>query len=395
MSTHLSLPATSPWRGLFPIAQEPDLVYFNTAGEGPLCTVAEAALEQYRYVKTYPHKKVVREAFTVPKAIREAGAALIGADPAGCGLVGSTNYGINIVAQGYPWKPGDRVIVFEGEFPACVYPFMNLESQGVIVDYCPSPDGNPDYAALDTLITPTTRVIVASWVQFFNGFTHDLAHLKAVADRVGALVVVDASQGVGINVMDARALGLDAVTFSGHKTLCAPVGSGFFYLDPRHRDLIPVTYQGWLSNMPGEDFNDLIQYRMLENVDGRRWETGSDAQVVTLPFLAMLEWFLAQGPDKLQAHVRGITEALVEGLRARGCPVSPPDGYRSTICSFRPPAGADPSPTYNALREANVICSLRENWIRLSPHVYNDATDVERFFARCDAALGVVAVPAE
>ncbi|HYE80208.1 MAG TPA: aminotransferase class V-fold PLP-dependent enzyme, partial [bacterium] len=226
----------SPWRHLWPVANDPGTTYLNTAGEGPLATIAEPAIQTYLDQKRRPHTKTITDAFTVPASIRQHGAALIGADPAGCAVVPSTSYGMNIVAQGHPWQPGDRVLAFEGEFPACIYPFLNLADRGVTVDLCPAVEGIPDYGALEALLTPHTRMLVTSWVQFFNGFTHDLAHLRTLCDRVGALLVLDLTQGVGLLPINCLALGVDAATFSGHKTLCGPVGSGLFYLDPQHAD---------------------------------------------------------------------------------------------------------------------------------------------------------------
>lgn len=379
---------TSPWRDLWPVVTDTDRIYLNGAGEGPSTTFADEELLGYLANKRFPHHKDITRAFWVPKKIRELGAWIINGDPAGAGVVTSTNVGINILAQGYGWQPGDRVLLFAGEFPACVYPFLLLKARGIEVDFCPlDVNGIPRYDLLDSLITPRTRMLVASWVQFFNGFTHDIPRLKAACATVDALLAIDVSQGVGLATFDATAWGVDAVAYSGHKTLCAPVGSGIFWLDPKHADRIPATYLGWVSQMPNQDFNDLVRYQILPDVDGRRFETGSDIQVVWRPFLAMLEWWKEVGVAPLAAHVTALVDALEHGLRSRGCPTQPPPGSRISILVFRAPDGGDTAGLFQRLWDAGVVCSLREGWIRISPHVFNDGSDIARFFGVLDRVL--------
>ena len=378
-------PQHSPWRADFALGEAK--VYFNTAGEGPLCRVSEVALERYLAEKRQPWTRRPADVFGIPAAVRETGARLLGADPAGCAFIPSVSYGMNILAQGYAWQPGDRVLLFEGEFPACVYPFLNLRQRGVQVDFCPSPGGIPDYAALPALLNRRTRMLVCSWLQFHNGYRHDLARLKALARGVDALLVVDVSQAVGLNPLDCRALGIDACLYSGHKTLCAPVGSGLFYLDPQQADRIAVSYVGWLAQVADGDFNRLTHYQLQEGLDARRFEIGSDPQLSLRWQLAMQEWFLAQGVARLQQHVLGLVEALADGLAARGCRLATGAQQRTTICAFDGPPGHDSAALFSALSAAGVVASLREGWIRLSPHAYNDGQDIERFFSALDGAL--------
>jgi len=388
MSTTLPTSLFSPWRDLFPVVTDTDRIYLNGAGEGPIPTFAEAELLGYLEDKRFPQRKDLSRAFWVPAKLRELGALLLGGDPRGAGVVTSTNFGMNILANGYPWESGDRVLLFAGEFPACVYPFLALQRQGVAVDFCPlDASGIPQYHQLEQLITPHTRMVVASWVQFFNGFTHDLTRLQQAAAEVGALLAIDATQGIGFAPLDAEARGIDAVTFSGHKTLCAPVGSGIFWLAERWRDRIPETYPGWVSQMPGRDFNSLVDYALLPDLDGRRFELGSDIQVVWRPFLALLEWWQATGIAPIQQHITALVDALAEGLAARQCPTQPPPGSRISILVFRAPGAGDTAALFRRLWDAGVVCSLREGWVRVSPHVFNDGSDIVRFFATLDQVL--------
>lgn len=376
----------SPWRDLWPAIRDGHEVYLNAAGEGPLSTIGEEALQAYLRDKRTPQRKDLMRAFWVPAQIRERAAQVCGVDPAGGGVVTSTNYGVNLLAQGIAWQPGDRVLCFAGEFPACVYPFLALQDQGVEVDFCPlDAEGCPNYDALDGLLTPQTRLIVASWVQFFNGYVHDFTRLREAADAVGAWLVSDVTQGVGIAPLDAVSARLDALMLSGHKTLCAPVGSGYFWLAPHHWPAFRTAFTGWVVQMPDTNFSSLTDYRLRDDLDGRRIEIGSDIEVVWMPFLAMLEWVLDVGIAPLNQHVTALSSALAEGLTDRGYRTVPPPAHRLSILSFRTPE-ADATPAlFKRLWDRGVVASLREGWIRLSVHVYNDSDDLARFFAHLDA----------
>ncbi len=377
----------SPWASAFPISQERQTLYFNSAGEGPYCEAASAALNQYLDEKKQPHHRPAASVFGTTQQIRSLAGQLFHADPDGFAFIHSTSEGMNILAQGYAWQPGDRVLLFEGEFPACVYPFLNLRHRGVHIDFCPCPDGIPDMAALEKLLVSKPRMLVCSWVQFSNGYTHDLALLRQLTEQHNCLLVLDITQGAGLIPLDLTTLGVDACVLSGHKTLCAPTGSGLLYLAPAMAPRFEVTFPGWLTQVQDSDFTSLTRYPALTTLNARRFETGSDAQLLQRWLLAMLQWFQAQGTERLHEHVRGLVEQLATGIDQRSLRLAGPAERRSVMCAFR---CDDPTATkalFQQLAAAEVIASLREGWIRLSLHAYNSAWQVDTFLHRLDLIL--------
>lgn len=380
-------PVDSPWASAFPISRERDILYFNSAGEGPYCGAAASALNRYLGEKKYPHTRPASSVFGTAQAIRQTVGRLLHADPTGFAFIHSTSEGMNILAQGYEWQTGDRVVLFEGEFPASVYAFLNLKARGVAADFCPCPGGIPDELALEKLITPHTRMLVCSWVQFSNGYTHDLGRLRQLTRPHNCLLVLDITQGVGLIPLDIEALQLDACVLSAHKTLCSPTGSGLLYLAPGVAHRFKVTFPGWLTQLQEGNFGSLTEYPPLATSEARRFETGSDAQLLQHWLLAMLQWLDEQGVEHLYRHVRELVEALAEGVRQRNLILAVPPHNRSVMCAFSASTPEATNVLFNQLTEAGVVASLREGWIRLSLHAYNSQAQVETFLRVLDQAL--------
>lgn len=378
---------SSPWRDDFPIGRERQTLYLNSAGEGPYCRAVDTRLCRYLEEKRQPHRRAAASVFGTSEAIRQCAARLLKGEPEGFAFIHSTGEGMNILAQGLDWQAGDRVLLLEKEFPAGVYPFLNLAERGVAVDFCPCPDGIPDLDALAALLGPRTRLLACSWVQFHNGYTQDLTRLRELTRHHDCLLALDASQGAGLIPLDLKQAGVDALVLSAHKSLCAPTGSGLLYLAPAVAERFSVRFAGWLHQVREGDFNRLTDYRWRPPRGAERFEIGSDSQLLQGWLLAMLEWFEAQGVARLHAHVRALVERLAEGIAARGLRLAVPREHRSVICAF----GAESAPRteliFARLAEAGVIASLREGWIRLSLHAYNEAREVEAFLALLDLAL--------
>ena len=162
-------------------------------------------------------------------------AQMIGATPEEIALVRSTTVGVNLVAEGFPWQPGDNVVVPGDEFPANLYPWMNLESRSVEARRVPSDGLQIDLNRLDEACDNRTRIVALSWVGYASGWRTDLAAAAEIAHRHGALLFVDAIQGLGAFPIDVRKSGVDFLASGGQKWLLGPEAAGLFYL---RRELI-------------------------------------------------------------------------------------------------------------------------------------------------------------
>jgi len=366
----------------FPFTARGDTVYLNTASTGPLPSRTVAAVESWTRRRAEPWRIGDPELFATMARARSLVARLVGADAAEIALMPNTTHGINLAARTLPLEAGDVVVSFDREFPANVYPWMALGSVGVRFEQIPCVDDLPDEAALDrALDRPEVRAVAVSWVQFSTGYCVDLARLGERCRDAGKFLVVDAIQGVGVRPLDLRALHVDLLACGAQKWLLSPWGSGFLYV---RRALIerlePVTV-GWMAVRGSEDFSRLVDYDYTLRDDARRFE------VLTLPFhdmagmIASLELLHELGPDAVTAHVRRLTDRVVDWALGRDDVrlVTPADpAKRAGIVCLEPRDAAGASAR---LRAAGVIHSLREGAIRLAPHCYNTVDEIDRALA--------------
>ena len=328
--------------------------------------------------------------------LRERAARLVGADVRRVEVVPNTSAGVNLLAQGLDWQPGDRVVVPECEFPTNHLPWRGLASRGVHVDRVPAPGGQFTADALDAAITPRTRVVSVSWVQFLSGFRADLAAVRDVCRSRGVWFCVDAIQGAGALRLDVADLKPDLVAFGGHKWMCAMHGLGVAVVsDALLEALRPV--RGWLNGPV--DWDDFSLVTDDFHADATRFRTGTlpVAQVYALD--ASIGAMLGVGPDVIEAAVLGHARRLADGLDALGLRRygSPDPDHASGIVTVEPPR---PEALLALLTARGVHASLRSRKLRFAPHAHTRETDVERaldavagFVRAGDAAPVSVAVP--
>jgi cysteine desulfurase / selenocysteine lyase len=353
-------------------------VYLNNAGTGPLPERTRLALEQFNRRRTEPFRLPDRDVFAMLDHSRALVGQLIGAEPEEIALSVNTGFGLSLAARALPLDPGDIVLGSDREFPANVYPWMRLGESGIVFERIPTTGaGWPDEERmLERLRDPRVRAVAISWVQFSNGYMVDLGRLSEVTRKAGVFLVVDAIQGVGQVPLDVRETPVDVLACGAQKWLLSPWGSGFTYVRRELITRLSPAVTGWMAFEGTDDFSRLTRYDDRLRGDARRFE------LVTLPYQEFagmnvsLELILGVGVDRIREHVRGLHAPILDWARRTGAQVaSPTDDHGSGILCIAPPAVDD---VFRRLKAANIVCSLREGMIRLSPHFYNSLEDMER-----------------
>lgn len=367
----------------FPWTASGDVVYLNNASTGPLPKRTVAAVTSFTAARAEPWTISEEMQFGTLAETRQRLGRLIGASPSQIALMVNTSYGINVAARCLPFDRGDIVVTSDREFPANIYPWMALgESRGVELVRIPCDGPIPDEEALiASLDRPRVRALTISWVNFSSGYRVDLERLGAACRERGIWFIVDAIQGLGAATIDVARCNIDVFACGGQKWLLSPWGSGFVYLRDELVHRLEPAPVGWMSVKGSDDFTRLVDYDLTWREDARRFE------VITLPFqefaglnasLAVLEEL---GPRKIEAHVAALADRIVDWATDRGDVelVTPADPRkRAGIVSVRPP---DAPAASRRLTEAGVVHSFREGAIRLSPHCYNTAEEVDRALA--------------
>lgn len=315
---------------------------------------------------------------------RQHAAAMIGASAAEIALVTSTTMGINYVAEGLDWRPGDNVVVLADEFPSNMYPWLHQESKGVEVRAVPTDRGRVNLEDVRAACDARTRLVSASWVQYAAGYRQDVAALCDIAHSAGALFFLDAIQGLGVFPLDVRETPIDFLAADGHKWLLGPEGAGVFYCREELLDQLRPIGVGWGSVVGAHDFSKID---LTFKPSAARYEGGSCNMPGLLALGASLELLSRWPRAAIASAVLEITDLACERLRSIGAEIVShralePNGHdpRSGIVAFTLP-GRDPLALRQQALNAGVTLSCRSGRLRLSAHAYNDAADVERLIA--------------
>jgi cysteine desulfurase/selenocysteine lyase len=294
-----------------------------------------------------------------------------------------------VLMQSLAWAvmpgAGRRIVATGITHPSAIYPWKRVcDHTGAELHWVRADETltiDPD--ALEDMIDGDTAVVVLSHVEWSTGQVYDLKRFADAAHRVGALLVVDATQSAGQVPIDV-ATGVDAIATSTYKWLCGPFGTGMMYVSPDLQMLNPGIL-GWRSHKDMWDF----QPDRLELPDGaKRYEFGTMAYGTTYGATESVRHILDTGVERIAAHNRKVSEHLIAGLKALGAVVLGPkdSADRSATVAVRFP-GRNSREFAHTLKKANVIASLRRDFIRFSPHYYNNIDDIDQGLAAIKAAL--------
>lgn len=307
---------------------------------------------------------------------RALAARLLAAEADEVALVHSTSEGISLVAEGYPWQAGDNVVTLDNEFPSNQYPWLNLAFRGVETRRVPTDGGRLNLERLEAACDARTRVVAVSWVGYLSGWRCDLAAVADMAHRKGALLLVDAIQGLGVFPLDVKTTQIDFLAADGHKWLLGPEGAGLFYLRREHLDLLRPLGVGWHSVVHASDYGRI---ELALKPSAARYEGGSQNMVGFLGLAESLELLAEYGTEAIGRRILEITDLACRRLEEIGATIhSPREGdHRSGIVSFELP-GRDALEVKRRLLTAGVVLSARSDKLRLAAHAYNDEADIER-----------------
>ena len=213
------------FRAHFPVVKR--WAFFDHAAVAPIPDRAVEALEEYG--RRIAENGIADVWFWADRVahVRRLAAQLVNApSPDDVGFVPNTTVGIGLIAEGFPWQPGDNVILAAEEYPSNQYPWLNLRARGVEVRPVPSRGPRVELDDVRAAMDSHTRLLTVSFVQFASGFRADLDALGALCRERGVFFFVDAIQGLGAFPLDVQKTPIDALAADGHKWLLAPEGAG-------------------------------------------------------------------------------------------------------------------------------------------------------------------------
>ncbi|HYE19179.1 MAG TPA: aminotransferase class V-fold PLP-dependent enzyme [Tepidisphaeraceae bacterium] len=378
----------------FPILKRWD--FFNHAGVCPLPRRAGDALRQFAtqfedaaYLGSGFYRQI--------DALRASAAKMINATPGEIALIKNTSEGVATVANAIDWRPGDRVVTTAVEYPANMYPWMDVSRRFgvelVAVAEETQPDGSravPVDALLAACEHPRTRLLALSHVEYASGQRFDLRAIGQYTRPRNILLAVDAIQSLGVLPVDVRAMNIDFLAADGHKWLLGPEGAGVFYCRSELLATARPLIVGWMNVINDQDYGN---YDFTLKPDARRFEGGTLCVPAFLSLKASLEMLLEVGTDAVAARLKVLTDRLIVGLRGKGYQIiSPRAGDEwSGIVSFASPLNGQSSQHEHAgifrrLRDSyKTEIAVREGRLRVSAHFYNTEEQIDRLVDRLPA----------
>jgi cysteine desulfurase / selenocysteine lyase len=324
--------------------------------------------------------------FTLLPRFHQKCAELFKTDPENISCIHNTAEGMCLLANGYPFQPGDEIISYLHEFPSNHYPWRLQEKRGVklvlLGDYDPlgsladttSPRGW-SMADLEAKVSSKTRIIALSHVQFTSGYAADLKELGAFCKERNIDLVIDGAQSVGCLPLYPEEYNVAAVAVSAWKWLMGPFGAGLLYTSAEFREKIEVTMVGSASMQQGLEYLD---HRWNPHVDGRKFEYS------TLPWehLAALNGlldsvFLRYFMEDIRDEVLRLQDVFLQYLdRDLFVPLLFPDVHRSGILALLPCCSGQE--LLENVGKHGVVATLRSEYIRIAPHFYLSDEDMIR-----------------
>lgn len=364
-------------RRLFPHTK--DIVYFNCASYGPFSEPVANAIRENIDLRLAANRDDSHDAFACADSLRKELAGFIGARKSEVGISSNTSFGLTLAAHGLPLKRGDEVLVSDVEFPAIIYAWRGAaEARGLKLTYVLSKDRRFDIDAFRRAISKRSKVLALSWVQFFNGFKNDLAELSHICKEHGMYFVVDGIQGVGAEPINVHRLGIDIFSCGCQKWMLSPQGCGFFYVADHVRKQLRSSYITWHSVDWKLKFDDLFKYDLPYFDGARRDELGYYAVLNLLAMRASVDIFRRLGIRNIRTHNYALIDRLADYVQRSSIyriTSTMQKRHRSSIFTFTGPRLID---LHRRLLKSGIICVRREGSIRISVHLFNNESDIDR-----------------
>lgn len=358
-----------------------DVAYLNCSNISPqLKSVTAAGLEAVR-IKSTPWTLTSANWFSSAEELRSLAARVLGTVDDAVALVPAVSYGMAIAAANITISPGKSIIILAEDFPSNVYTWREAarRSNAHVVTVQRDPDTGWTDGVLRA-INERTAVVCVPQCHWMDGGVIDLVRVSERTRQVGAALVIDASQALGVVPMDLQRIQPDFLVAVGYKWLLGPYGLGYLYAAPKWHNGMPIE-QSWMPRQGSHDFTRLTEYRDDFQAGARRYDFGEFTQFIHAPMAsAALRQILDWGVASIERSISGLTSEIAQRAHDAGYIVPPPEQRAKHMLGIRFRGGL-PSTLAATLSEAKVYVSIRGDSLRISPYLYNDSTDIDRLFA--------------
>jgi len=330
----------------------------------------------------------------IAKRFHENFAQLMKTSAENISMTTNTSEAISMIANGYPFEPGDQIISYVNEYPANHYPWrLQAKNRGVeliLLSDTDVPQEDRDYTTpidsslargwsmeeLESRVTDRTRIIAISHVQFTSGYAADLKRLGDFCKSKNIDLVVDAAQSLGCLPVYPEQWNVAAVASAGWKWLLGPVGTGVMYTSPAFREKIAITMSGADHMVQDTQYLD---HTWDPHTDGRKFEYSTVSYALLDGLSVGVESvFLNHSAEQRRDHIIEMQELALSQLDMdKFQPVVHEPATRSGILALIPKVSSAPQ-ICKDLEAKNIIVTPRDGYIRFAPHLCTTADEIEQ-----------------
>ncbi len=393
MSNTRPLPALRTQKSRYNLPKE--LHFLNCATFSPASKrVQKAGIEAVKRIAS-PHWLKPLDFFEPAERLRQSLAQVVHApDPLRIALMPATSYGMAVVAANLHRKPGLRrgqeILIFGDEFPNHRYALERVAAQlGLTIVQVDRPAsiqvGRQWNQAIMERIGPNTCLVVGAHVHWIYGTVFNLEAIGARCREVGALLVVDGTQSVGVLPFDVRTIQPDALLVGCYKWMMGPYSTGFGYLGAFFDDGIPVE-ETWMNRERSHEFHNLLAYQPNYRPLAQRYNGGEFSNFTSLPMLqAAVDELLDNRPERIQQYCAGLLSPVLPEMEAMGY-VFEEEAFRAAhLFGIQLPQGRSTDALLAALQREQVVVAVRGTTVRVSPYLYNGPDDMAALVRACGA----------
>lgn len=360
-----------------------DVIFLNVSSVGMPPKRVQEAYNHFMeyYVKNFGID-IVSKSWEIVNSTREKVSKLINAKHSHeIGFVKNTCEGMSILANGYPLKKGDNIIIADQEHQSTLFPWINMHQQkGIVLKVIKNKNNEVDYKKMVESIDENTKILVVSSIQFSTGFFSDLYFLGEECKKRGIIFAVDGIQALGRMKIDVQSMNINYLACGTNKGLLGTLGAGFVYCDDNIvKDIIPP-YAGYQSTI-----NHVVPPAITSNFEyiewyphARRFESGNLSYNCILAISQGIDLILELGIDEIEKHIRKLEKRLRESIKDVPLTIvqaSDEKNWGGIVCIYYP--NNREKEVKDILSKYKIYCTIRAGYIRLGINFYNTEEDMD------------------
>lgn len=362
-----------------------EATYINCAYMSPLLKSVEKAGIKGIEGKRNPVSVTPDDFFNDTELLRAAYSKIINSsEPKRTVVIPSVSYGISTAAKNIKVKAGQKIVVLAEQFPSNYYPWKRLCDENgaelVVVNAPKSTDrGQAWNEAILNSIDSSTAAVAMAHVHWADGTKFDLEAIRQKTNDVGALLIIDGTQSVGALPFDVQKIKPDALICAGYKWLLGPYSIGLGYFGEAFDNGVPLE-ENWINRFESENFAGLVNYNNDYQDGALRYEVGEHSNFILVPMLLesiskINEW----GVENIQEYCKQLFAEANQQLRHHGYLIESEKYRGHHLFGIRSSDTSRMEKLKAAFSANKISVSVRGDAIRVSPHLYNDANDVQKF----------------